>query len=294
MIKIFQAEWIGEGVEELRENPGELQILGDTSKGIFFRHPSKRVIFLSQDKFRGPLSISLNQANPIMVGDDSRSEITFDRIKISQEIEIDLLPAKIWKPDAWAVRNYIKIDPMVIRAIRLMSLALKKNESLFNRLPLLAGDPDLLDSADKPLEDRFLPILNHFGIAPVEEQLAHLLRVIGYGRGLTPSGDDFLCGIVLGIVRYGIVSSTIPGIDLLLEHLLSAAFEKTTLVSANIMEFAFRGQADERIIVGLDEFLSENPSLNKIESTLLAWGNTSGLDTLAGLFVLLKAVGKIK
>ncbi len=293
MIRTLQAEWIGEGVTELQQNPGELQILGDTSKGIFFRHPSKRVIFLSQERFRGPLSIILNQAVPIMVGDNAKSEITSDRIKISREIEVELQTAKIWKPVSWDARDIRNIDPMFIRTIRLMSLSLKKEESLLNRLPLLLGDPDLMDSADRPLIDRFHPIIRDLGFAPVEQQMAQLLRVIGYGRGLTPAGDDFLCGLVLGMVRYGIMSSAIPGIDLLQKHLLPAAFEKTTLVSANILEFAFRGQGDERIIAGLDELLSGNPSLTRIESTLLAWGNTSGLDTLAGVLVLLKAIGKI-
>lgn len=293
MIRTLQAEWIGEGVAELQLNPGELRILGDTSKGIFLRHQSNRVIFLSQEPYRGPLSIILKQSNPFQVSDDARSEITSDRITISREIQVDLLSARVWKPVPWDMRVIRSIDPMIIRTIRLMSVSQKKEESLFNRLPLLPGDPDLQNSADKPLIDRFQPILQDLSVAQVDQQVTQLLRAIGFGRGLTPSGDDFLCGIILGMARYGISLTKLPGFSLLKESLLPAAFEKTTLVSANIMEFAFRGQTDERIITGLDEMLSENPSLSRIESTLLTWGNTSGLDTLAGLLVLLKAIGKI-
>ncbi len=213
-------------------------------------------------------------------------------LQISQEFDIDLQSAQIWNPPVWDASSVVDIDPLVIRAIRLMSLTAHKTESLLNCLPILEGDPDLSESSDKPLSDRFSPILKDFGKAAVEQQITRLEKVIGYGRGLTPSGDDFLSGIVLGMVRYGLTSPTVPGIDLLHSHLLPVAFEKTTLVSANILEFAFRGQADERIIHGLDEILTRNTSLSRIESSLLEWGNTSGLDTLAGLLVLLSTIGR--
>lgn len=293
MNNILHADWIGVGVEELRQIPGELQIIGDTSKGIFFRHPSKRVIFLSREKFCGPLSITLSQPNHMILGDDARADMTSDRIRVSQEFDIDFQSARIWNPPGWDASHSERIDPLVIRAIRLMSLTANKTENLLNRLPLLDGDADLSDSSEKPLVERFQPILNDFGKAPIEQQVSQLERVIGYGRGLTPSGDDFLCGIVLGMVRYRLASPAIPGIELLRAHLLPAAYEKTTLVSANIMEFSFRGQTDERIIEGLDEILTRNPSINKLESSLMGWGNTSGLDTLAGLLVLLKAIGNL-
>jgi hypothetical protein len=293
MNKILHANWIGEGVEEIRQIPGELHIIGDTSKGIFFRHSSKRVIFLSREKFCGPLSITLDQPYHMIVGDDARADISSERIKISQEFDIDFQSTRIWKPPAWDKCHDVRIDPLVIRALRLMSLNGNKNESLLNRLPLLEGDLNLSDSSEKSLVDRFQPILKDFGTASVKQQVSQLVRVIGFGRGLTPSGDDFLCGIVLGMVRYGLASPAIPGIDLLRADILPVAYEKTTLVSANILDFAFRGQTDERIIHGLDEILSINPSVSRLESSLMEWGNTSGLDTLAGLLVLLKAIGNL-
>ncbi len=80
MNKIIHADWIGVGVEELRQTPGELQIAGDTSKGIFFRHPSKRVVFLSREKYCGPLTITLSNSSHMVLGDDARADITSDRI----------------------------------------------------------------------------------------------------------------------------------------------------------------------------------------------------------------------
>jgi hypothetical protein len=293
MVDKRQVLWIGEGVQDIRNQPGPLQIFGDTSKGIFFKHPSKRILFVSRETARGPLTIVLAAPGQIYVRDDAQAELTAEGILIDQELEISFEGTRIWQPAQFPQPGVGSVQSMTIRAIRLRSLLEGKQESLLNRLPLFPEDPDLSTTTDTSLYERFQPLMDEFGKAPQEKQIEVFGKVIGFGRGLTPGGDDFLCGMILGMVRYGIHQDTLPDVDELQRVLVKIAYQSTTLISANILDFAFRGQSDERIITGLDEILSPNPKLALIESSLFEWGNTSGLDTLAGLVFLLKTAGKL-
>ena len=77
-------------------------------------------------------------------------------------------------------------------------------------------------------------------------------NLIGLGSGLTPSGDDFLSGIALGIVRFSkilpVLSKYIPWF----ESLIPKFEEKTTLLSSELFKVALLGSADERIIGAFD------------------------------------------
>jgi hypothetical protein len=58
---------------------------------------------------------------------------------------------------------------------------------------------------------------------------------------------------------------------------------KTTTVSANLIDCAARGQADERLIRALDGIETGELSALECAHALGSWGNTSGLDALIGM-----------
>ena len=114
---------------------------------------------------------------------------------------------------------------------------------------------------------------------------AHAARgLIGLGPGLTPSGDDGLAGVeaalhAMGHPLAGFLASALDDVD-----------ERTTRVSATLLEHAARGEFAERIqrLLGalLDGLLA---SLADEIDRAVRWGATSGSDTLHGVLLGLDA-----
>jgi hypothetical protein len=76
-----------------------------------------------------------------------------------------------------------------------------------------------------------------------------------------------------------------PGLDIeaLNRSVVHKAYSPTTTLSANLIECATLGQADERLISALDSLLSGQPGTDICAANLLAWGNSSGCDALLGM-----------
>ena len=63
--------------------------------------------------------------------------------------------------------------------------------------------------------------------------------------------------------------------------------ERTTTISANLIECAAKGEADERLINIVDGIMTGQPSLEDCVDCVLAWGNSSGTDALIGMALTL-------
>jgi hypothetical protein len=110
--------------------------------------------------------------------------------------------------------------------------------------------------------------------------------LIGLGVGLTPSGDDFLVGLLAGLEA--------------MSHPLRACVAttiveqsgRTTRIGAASLAHAARGAYAERlsdVIVALrPEYDDASRSLSTMIDRAMAFGATSGADTLAGLFAAIE------
>ncbi|MEO6208333.1 MAG: DUF2877 domain-containing protein [Candidatus Limnocylindrales bacterium] len=109
-------------------------------------------------------------------------------------------------------------------------------------------------------------------------------RLIGLGPGLTPSGDDALAGVeaalhVMGHPLAGSVSDALDDLD-----------RRTTTVSAAMLRHAVMGEAPERVHRLLAAALGPTTlGLVEVIREAVAWGATSGADTLAGVLTALDA-----
>jgi len=87
------------------------------------------------------------------------------------------------------------------------------------------------------------------------EAIAEALQpLLGLGSGLTPSGDDLRQRIAAGLEAVGSQLAPELPVEALSQAILPNAYCKTTLLSANLIECAARGQADERLLLALDAF----------------------------------------
>lgn len=108
--------------------------------------------------------------------------------------------------------------------------------------------------------------------------LAAAAALAGWGPGLTPSGDDFLAGLMLALwAREGEAARP------LCAQIVAAAAPRTTRLSGAFLRAAADGLADERWHALLYALAgASGPALEQAAQAVLAFGATSGLDMLAG------------
>ncbi|MGD2155610.1 MAG: DUF2877 domain-containing protein [Anaerolineales bacterium] len=153
-------------------------------------------------------------------------------------------------------------------------------------LPALVG----VNQGNVTLDDQFEGIWNK--ISEIRDQHSDrdwirltetLISLLGMGSGLTPSGDDLIIGLLLSLNRWESVLQPGNDISILNKNVVEAAYRDTTTLSANLIECAALGLADERLIQANDYLAVGNFQLPEISSGLLNWGNSSGIDALAGM-----------
>jgi hypothetical protein len=109
-------------------------------------------------------------------------------------------------------------------------------------------------------------------------QLQHAAKgLAGLGQGLTPAGDDFLCGLML----WTWVAHPAP--REFCRDIAEAAAPRTTTLSAAFLRAASRGECSvawHKLLYALAGDADEG--LEQAARNVLACGETSGADTLAG------------
>lgn len=108
--------------------------------------------------------------------------------------------------------------------------------------------------------------------------------LIGFGIGLTPSGDDFLVGFisVLNIV----ITNYSYRIKKKLINLVDIDKISTTDVSRQTLYAAIKGRTEEHILNVIDSFLGEDKKRLKFSfKKLFEIGSSSGTDLAVGIVV---------
>jgi hypothetical protein len=124
----------------------------------------------------------------------------------------------------------------------------------------------------------------------VREATPAAARLVGAGRGLTPSGDDALCGILLTLRALGHMDAHAAVVTP-----VRARLGTTTSISAALLAAAVDGWAAPPVVRVLVR-LARDPRRNPLDPedldvrAVLAIGHTSGADLLTGVVATLDAV----
>jgi len=270
-------------------------IRGVTSRGIFVDIEEKIILFLSRERFRGPLIINLPQNSDILdkiqvktVGMVCRSSLLFS----SPDLAVHTAKSLTWSAlDVW--------KPIVIPE------SLPTNGQIFNFFQQLnsrnENGNELIDMVSQILKGSTSPLESANDMANAISTLYHALRqkdigqldraalfLAGRGRGLTPSGDDFLLGICYGMF---IAQVKLSGFHDSASKLISGIVAKrSTLISGNLVECAAAGEVDERLGTAFHALLHPEQSSSPAIAGILNWGSSSGMDAAAGMALLLSAI----
>ena len=229
---------------------------GTTSQGIFIHLPPSGMVFLSFETYRGPLTANLEGDKALLK--DLKSG---DQANVA---------------DGW-----LGFSPAGFRLVWEAAEPWDAPETPVEVLP----KERLLDRYNE-IRER-IRARRETSVLPIELRLdqpqENLQALLGQGSGLTPAGDDVILGCLLTLKRWG--NRFLPGLDIqeLSQVLVSAAFKQTTLLSANLIECATLGQADERLIAALDGILTGQMEVEDCAALLLAWGDSSGCAALDGM-----------
>jgi hypothetical protein len=234
-------------------------VWGTTSQGIFIHLPPRGMVFLSFETYRGPLTANL--AGDKLPLKDCKSgnlaNVSDGRlIFLSSDLSLVWEDAEPWD----APQIPVEVLPY---------------ESLLERYAVIR---------------RRVRAMRETAIPPIDIRLDQLdkglLSLLGLGSGLTPAGDDIILGCLLTLTRWG--NRLLPGreIQRLSQELVSAAFSRTTLFSANLIECAAAGRADERLVLALDGIFTGQMEEEDCAALLLDWGVSSGCAVLVGIGIV--------
>ena len=117
--------------------------------------------------------------------------------------------------------------------------------------------------------------------------------VLGLGEGLTPSGDDFLVGLLATLHISGRRNDLLP----LPAHqrLLKTVMIQTSDLSAGFIRCAMEGHFAEPVVVLVDSlFVQDRYAWPSHAACLAGAGHSSGIDAMVGLVVGCRFLGKNK
>ncbi len=112
-----------------------------------------------------------------------------------------------------------------------------------------------------------------------DNRISGLESMIGLGQGLTPSGDDFITGALLG-ETFGDSSVAIE------KGMIGERLGKTTYAGRTMLFQALKGSFPAYLLTYLEEIASSRNTIDIFSAASKAaeHGSTSGLDTLAGFY----------
>ncbi|WP_079345551.1 oxamate carbamoyltransferase subunit AllH family protein [Vagococcus martis] len=110
-----------------------------------------------------------------------------------------------------------------------------------------------------------------------------MFRIIGLGIGLTPSGDDYLTGLIL-LLR--LAKETDSTLKRQLELVLKEEDLPTNIISEQQLYFASFGRSKQQLIRLINNIGDDEQSINQFKNDVRLVqqiGSTSGFDLLLGI-----------
>ena len=193
-------------------------------------------------------------------------------------LSFDCREYSLWDPQpAWHPLSQQQTRSLVLLAEKLLS-GLEET----NHFPNLFDPPHeknwLMSPFSQALDLALDQIKIGFAQAEVQTILGGVASLAGLGVGLTPSGDDFLIGMMHGLwARAGLAAET------LCQAIAHTAIPRTGTLSAAWLAAASQGEASQVWHTFFEALQAgDNESIQKALRRILQTGETSGADALSG------------
>jgi hypothetical protein len=257
--------------------PEEIRPLGVFNRSIDFLAGEEIFALVTPELLNGPFhivvdSIPPDQLPPICPVWWEKDGLTIDRWLLTMPN-----PLVLWNPrPCWETLTLADESMEVLFSSALVEAESRTTSSLFTDL-LLGYEIPFLDDLGR-------------AIAAYEPQAMRnaALPLAGLGPGLTPSGDDFLAGVMLALHSQPLAEDFKT---LLCASLYDAAVGRTTRLSLAFLKAARDGMADERwhrLLATLNS--RKNEAIVIAARAVMKYGETSGLDMVSGFLWLCNTI----
>lgn len=215
-------------------------------------------------------------------------------MRIGPEMRIDASRPEEWKPERlpadWDGRTFRRNLPFL--AERIASRGIREGLAPFIP-PMMRGERVSCENVLQQALWRGVGALRSWlpRVRCAEKSRAHPLTepgLIGLGPGLTPSGDDFWCGVMIALHALGWSDEALRKIS---GEILARAGERTNRISRAHLACAARGQGADalhRAIAAMG--LADEERLGSALCAVESIGHTSGWDSLAGVVCVLTSM----
>ncbi len=241
---------------------------------IYIAFGSNLIAVTCADIAPGPINLTTNAARDVWrksghtIGQSAR--VLNGLLYIGGTTKIDLASADIWQPSRPA---FTSPDRLILALGHLDALCPNAPAEGYGRTIGRHNDPDVV-AATHALDQLY---------QGNERTMNGLTRLLGRGPGLTPAGDDFLGGAMIGL--HGIGQNQMAA--RLWSHLKPLVNARTGPISAALLTAAAEGMGSDglhRVLQAL--LLTENLSATLAELDQI--GHSSGWDAFAGLVLAIR------
>ncbi|NQV98508.1 MAG: DUF2877 domain-containing protein [Rhodospirillales bacterium] len=248
----------------------------------FYVHLDDSYICMGNTDFSdGPINVVTSaphttdwQASGLTSGAPAR--LSNHRLRLGPHLTFSLNRARIWRPARPG------IAPVSARSLTTLRRFFAASPPVAGLAPQVFGAPvAALPQAEHPLRALSLWLAQNLTAHPDHQQEPPVEKLLGLGPGLTPSGDDFLAGVLITLAALGETRARLHLAGAIRTHAPAA----TNPISAQHLYAATAGLGGAAIHDLFAALQTDNPDSQRAAlKNLVAVGHTSGWDALAGLY----------
>ena len=190
-----------------------------------------------------------------------------------QEVRIDggRLSISLERAERWS--------PEVKKEKRILNSQVKNNLSFLQKSLSVEKDENKVSQELKVRIQKLAKSIEEENLSKVPKDIK---RLISFGEGLTPSGDDFLVGLIASL--HFLSNLKLKHLLNKIKRIINLEKEKTTFLSGKFLEYACQGRFPETILNLIEAIFSGNrEEVRETARRCLDFGATSGRDTLLGV-----------
>lgn len=293
---------VGADAKEFLCSLGEAKIIGVFRRCLYLENSSGRLVCIGERGIGpGPLNALCEVSKDVdfskIFSTGSSARVQNGSIYLYPEINIDVSRPEVWEPEPfpmdWDLASFLHNLSFIVQWI----------DETGPREGLASLIANIVSGEEISRKNVFQSTCWK-GISDFRHWLSHSLhegrkqglpagaqQLIGLGPGLTPSGDDFWCGVMIALrlLEHYKISEKIA------DTILSQAKERTNKISCAHLQCAAGGQGAQALHETISAMgVPDEARLNSALHALDKIGHTSGWDTLVGVVCVFLAVASLK
>lgn len=222
--------------------------------------------------------IDVNDFSLFSFTTDDLIQVTDSKMMIGNQLVIDLESAELWKSVRPSFPTHTKRLEDNLRFAKDFIIAKGKADWLDE---IHVNENLFYEEMGRMLREKSTRLLAGFPFEDLATKTTRAEGLLGLGQGLTPSGDDFLMGLM---VAFATVEENVFNQKEWAKHVLEKAETKTNLISYQSLKYAERGEARARIGLFIQTLFTGNVrAVERDLKSIIDIGSSSGTDISWGI-----------